>query len=74
MLLSIADISFIKLYLIKFQQTNNDDIVINENGVTICNQKVVSNKINSYFVNVGQDLLKDLGESNNKFQDYLKKS
>ena len=63
-----------KLYLIKFQQKNNDDIVINENGVTICNQKVVSNKINSYFVNVRQNLVKDLGESNNKFQDYLKRS
>ena len=74
MLLSIADISFMKLYLIKFQQKNNDDIVINENGVTICNQKVVSNKINSYFVNVRQNLVKDLGESNNKFQDYLKRS
>ena len=74
MLLSIADISFMKLYLIKFQQKNNDDIVINENGVTICNQKVVSTKINSYFVNVRQNLVKDLGESNNKFQDYLKRS
>ena len=63
-----------KLYLIKFQQKNNDDIVINENGVTICNQKVVSTKINSYFVNVRQNLVKDLGESNNKFQDYLKRS
>ena len=36
------------------------------------NQKVVSNKFNNYFVNVAQNLLRELGEPNNKFQDYLK--
>ena len=29
-------------------QKKNDDIVINENGAMICNQKVVSNKFNNY--------------------------
>ena len=38
----------------------------------ICNQKVVSNKFNNYFVNVAHNLLRELGEPNNKFQDYLK--
>ena len=49
---------------------NNDDIVINENGTITCNQKVVSNKFNNYFVNVAENLLRELGEPNNKFQEY----
>ena len=51
---------------------SNDDIVINENGTIICNQKIVSNKFNNYFVNVAHNLLRELGEPSNKFQDYLK--
>ena len=35
-------------------------------------QKTVTNKFNDYFINVAQNLLKDLGESNNEFQYYLK--
>ena len=34
--------------------------------------KVVSNKFNNYFFNVPQNILRELGEPNNKFQDYLK--
>ena len=37
----------------------------------ICNQKVVPNKFNNYFVNVAQNLLRELGEPNDKFQGYL---
>ena len=51
----------------------NDDIVINENRVIICNQNVVSYKFDNYFVNVAQNLLRKLGEPSNKFQDYLTK-
>ena len=58
--------------LLNRKPNTNDDIVINENGAIICNQKVVSNKFNSYFVNVAHNLLRELGETNNKFQDYLK--
>ena len=43
-------------------------ITINENGITISDQKVVAN----YFTNVAKNLLKDLGKTNNKYQDYLK--
>ena len=50
----------------------NDDIVIKENGAIICNQKVFSNEFNNYFVNATQNLLRELGEPNNKFQEYLK--
>ena len=51
-------------------------IVINENGAIICNQKVISDKFNDYFVNLAQNLLRELGiaklKPNNNFQDYLK--
>lgn len=33
---------------------------------------IVSNKFNNYFVTVAQNLLWELGESNDKFQDYIK--
>ena len=35
-------------------------------------QSLVGNKFTNYFVNVSQNLLKGLGETNNQFQDYLK--
>ena len=34
--------------------------------------KAVVNKFNNYFVDVANDLLKDMGEKNNQYQDYLK--
>ena len=34
--------------------------------------KVVLNKFNNYLFNVPQNILRELGEPNNKFQDYLK--
>ena len=40
----------------------------------ISHQKTVANNFNDYFTIVAQNLLKDLGESNNEFQDYLKNS
>ena len=47
--------------------------VINEMSsmrmTTICNQEVVSNKFNNYFVNITQNLLRKSDESKNKFQD-----
>ena len=50
--------------------------VINEMSsmrmTNICNQEVVSNKFNNYFVNITQNLLRESDESKNKFQDYLK--
>ena len=50
----------------------HDDIIISENGITISDQKLAGNKFNTYFSNVAQNLLKDLGKTNNKYQDYLK--
>ena len=56
------------------KSNKNDDIVINENGAIACNQKVNSNYFNNYFVNDAQNFLRELGEPNNKFQIYLKRS
>ena len=55
--------------LLNKKPNKNDDMVIKENQAIICNQKVVSNKFNNYFINVAQNLLRELGEPNNKFQD-----
>ena len=49
-----------------------DDIFLSQNRAMITEQRIVASKCNKYFINVAQNLLKDLGESNNKFQDYLK--
>ena len=38
----------------------------------IADQKTVASKFKNYFANVAKNLLKDIGESNNKFQDFLK--
>ena len=38
----------------------------------ITDQKAVANKFSNCFVNIAKNLLKDIGESNNKFKDYLK--
>ena len=38
----------------------------------LTNQVIVSEQFNKYFVTVAQDLVHDIGETANKFQDYLK--
>ena len=58
--------------LLNKKPNKNDDIDLKDHGAIICNQKVVSNKFNNYFVNVAQYSLRELGEPSNKFQDYLK--
>ena len=51
-----------------------DDIFLSENGAMITKQRIVTNKFNKYFINVAENLLKDLGKTNKKFQNYLKNS
>ena len=48
------------------------DIFLSEGGVMITNQKTISNKFNNYYIHVAQNLIKEMGESNTEFQDYLK--
>ena len=59
------------LKLTNFSKDVKNDI-LSENRLIISNQKTVANKFNDYFINVAQNVLKDLSESNNEFQDYLK--
>ena len=51
-----------------------DDIFLSENGAMITKQRIVAKKFNKYFIDVAENLLKDLGKTNNKFQNYLKNS
>ena len=53
-------------------KTVKNDILLSEKGLIISHQKTVANKFNDYFINVARNLLKDVRESNNEFQDYLK--
>ena len=45
-----------------------NNISLNENGQIITRQSLVGNKFSNYFVNVSQNLLKGLGETNNQFK------
>ena len=38
----------------------------------ITEQRMKANKFNKYFTNDAQNLLQDLGENNDEFQDYIK--
>ena len=58
--------------LLQKNKNVKNDILLSEKGLIISHQKTVANKFNDYFINVAQNLLKDLGKSNNEFQDYLK--
>ena len=51
-----------------------EELFLSDDGKMITDQKTVANKFNNHFVNVAKNLLKDIGESNNKFQDFLKNS
>ena len=61
-----------QLQLLQKNKNVKNDILLSEKGLIISHQKTVANKFNDYFINVAQNLLKDLGKSNNEFQDYLK--
>ena len=43
-------------------------------GEMITDQKTMASKFQNYFVNVAKNLLANIGESNNKFQAFLKNS
>ena len=58
--------------LLNKKRSAANDIFLNDNGAIITHQQVVVNKFNEYYINVAQNLLKEIGETNNEFQDYLK--
>ena len=49
-----------------------DEIFLNESGKLISDTKHVADTVNTYFVNVAQKLVSNMGNSNTKYQDYLK--
>ena len=57
--------------LLNKKRSATNDILLNENGAIITDQQVIANKFNKYYINVAQNLIKGMGESNNKFQDYF---
>ena len=59
-----------KLY--KTKKRENEDIFLNSDGKIITDNNKVANEFNNYYISVAQNLLKNLGKTNNKFQDYLK--
>ena len=58
--------------ILQHNTKNSDDIFLDINGHTVSNHKLAANKFNNYVINVAQNLLNDLGDTNNQFQDYLK--
>ena len=48
------------------------NISLLDNGKPITNEKDVANTFNKYFINVADNLTKDLGESDANIHDYLK--
>ena len=59
---------------IHHRNKQKENIFLNEEGSLVTDPKAVANKFNNYFVNTASNLLKDMGEANNQYQDYLKKS
>ena len=49
-----------------------EDVFLNENGMILTNQVIVSEQFNKYLVPVAQNLVDGIGQTANKFQDYLK--
>ena len=58
--------------IIQNKKRENEDIFLNTDGKIITDNNKVANEFNNYYISVAQNLLKNLGKTNNKFQDYLK--
>ena len=50
----------------------NAEIYLDDGGNIVTDQKKVANRFNKFYTNVAKNLLKDLGKSPTKFQDYLR--
>ncbi len=47
------------------------DISLNINGKLFTDQNIVVDKMNKYFINVADNLAKEIPQPNSNFQDYL---
>ena len=61
-----------KLMKYSRKKVNNYDVFLNENGVILTNQTIVSEHFNKKFVTVAQNLADDIEETTNQFQNYSK--
>ena len=52
--------------------SGSDNIYLSENGIIITDPKQVANQFKNYFVTVAEKLTEKIGQTNNKYQDYLK--
>ena len=59
---------------LRIKANSLEDVFLNENGMILTNQVIVSVQFNNYIVTVDQNLVDDIGETANKFQDYVKNS
>ena len=58
--------------LLHHRNKQRENIFLNEEESIITDRKTVANKFNNYFIDVAKILLKDMRETNNQYQDYLK--
>ena len=56
----------------KNKKMPTEEIFLNEDGLIITDQRRVASSFNRFFTNVADNLLSDIGETNSKYQDYLK--
>ena len=56
----------------KKKNAGAESIFLTENGKTSTNQTSVASKFNKYYTSVADNLIQNLGETNTKYQDYLK--
>ena len=58
--------------ILKNKSKINGDIYLSDNGTTLLDTNKIASKFNDCFINVSQNLPKNLGKTNNQFQNYLK--
>ena len=58
--------------ILKNKSKHLEDVFLNENDMILTNQVIVSEQFNKYFVTVAKNLVDDIWETANKFQNYPK--
>ena len=53
--------------ILQHNEKKSDNIVLDINGQTVSNHKLVANELSNYFIYVAQNLLKGLGGTYNQF-------
>ena len=53
------------------KKSKNDSIILYQDGDTITDQKIISNKFNNFFTNIAQELVKKLPANETHFMNFL---